>query len=503
MKEIFTQSETMSKEYCCSIVRIKELTPIVNSDFLATTLVNGFQIVVRKDSVKAGDLMFYAANETELDEKFLSVNNLYDLSNIEKNANYEEVKQLLSKKETATEEEKNEIDKKIAEMRGFFTHQNRVKMITLRKQPSYGFLFSKEAMEKYCPAVKNINLEDYISADNEYYDFDTVDGKLFVKAYVPHVQEFKNKKLSKEEKRAKRIEKANRIVENQFVFHYDTQQLNKNMHRFTPDTYVYISVKMHGTSFIMGNLKVRELKKYSGFLGKFKTFINEKILPNKIKKYNIKYDDIYSSRSVIKNAYGDERDSQKVGYYSKDIWGDYQKLLKGLIPKGVTIYGEIVGYLTDSETMIQKDYDYGCKTGKNKLMIYRVTSEEDNGCKKEWEIGEVIAFTKELIKEHKLEDYVMPLPLLYQGPLKELYPSIPIDEYWSENVLEALKKEEKFGMEQNEPMCMKKVPREGIVLRIAGDPLKEAFKLKCDKFFGRESKLIDAGEVDIETVDRY
>lgn len=502
MKEIFTQSETMSKEYCCSIVRIKELTPIVNSDFLATTLVNGFQIVVRKDSVKAGDLMFYAANETELDEKFLSINNLYDLSNIEKNANYKEVTQLLSQKETATEEEKNEIDKKIAEMRGFFTHQNRVKMITLRKQPSYGFLFSKEAMEKYCPAVKNINLEDYISADQEYFDFDTVGGELFIKAYVPH-RHSSSKSLTKEQKRAKRIEKVSRIIENQFAFHYDTQQLNKNMHRFTPDTYVYISTKMHGTSFIMGNLKVRELKKYSGFLGKFKTFINKKILPNKIKKYDIKYDDIYSSRSVIKNAYGDERDSQKVGYYSKDIWGDYQKLLKGLIPKGITIYGEIVGYLTDSETMIQKDYDYGCEVGKNKLMIYRITSEESDGSKREWEIGEVIVFAERLIKEHNLKDYIVPFPLLWQGPLKELYPQIPIDEKWSENVLEALKKEKKFGMEKNEPMCMNKVPREGIVLRIAGDPLKEAFKLKCDKFFGRESKLIDADEIDIESADRY
>ena len=113
MKEIFTQSETMSKEYCCSIVRIKELTPIANSDFLATTLVNGFQVVVRKDFVKTGDLMFYAANETELDGEFLSVNNSYDLSNIEKNANYKEVKELLSAKEKCTtEEEKEEIDKK-------------------------------------------------------------------------------------------------------------------------------------------------------------------------------------------------------------------------------------------------------------------------------------------------------------------------------------------------------------------------------------------------------
>ena len=50
----------------------------------------------------------------------------------------------------------------------------------------------------------------------------------------------------------------------------------------------------------------------------------------------------------------------------------------------------------------------------------------------------------------------------------------------------------------NEPLCRNKIPREGIVLRIDHDPIKEAFKLKTLKFLGKEAELIDMGEVDIE-----
>lgn len=56
-------------------------------------------------------------------------------------------------------------------------------------------------------------------------------------------------------------------------------------------------------------------------------------------------------------------------------------------------------------------------------------------------------------------------------------------------------------MEQLEPLCNNKVPREGIVVRIDNDPVKEAFKLKCIKFLTRESKEIDNGNVDIEMVN--
>jgi hypothetical protein len=70
-------------------------------------------------------------------------------------------------------------------------------------------------------------------------------------------------------------------------------------------------------------------------------------------------------------------------------------------------------------------------------------------------------------------------------------------------VLEALKVEKKFLMEQMEPMCINKVPREGFVIRKANDPIKEAWKLKCFRFLEKERTAIDNGEVDMEMAEGY
>jgi hypothetical protein len=58
-------------------------------------------------------------------------------------------------------------------------------------------------------------------------------------------------------------------------------------------------------------------------------------------------------------------------------------------------------------------------------------------------------------------------------------------------------------MEQMEPMCINKVPREGFVIRKANDPIKEAWKLKTTAFGLREASQIDKGEVDIEMAEGY
>jgi hypothetical protein len=58
-------------------------------------------------------------------------------------------------------------------------------------------------------------------------------------------------------------------------------------------------------------------------------------------------------------------------------------------------------------------------------------------------------------------------------------------------------------MEELEPMCKIKVPREGIVIRIDDDPTNEAFKLKCVRFLGLEKEAMDKGEVDIEMTQGY
>ena len=95
MSNVFTKSENFKSEYSCAVVRLGELIPIEGSDFLAKTKVFGTQIVVRKDEIREGDIMVYAANETQLNERFLSLNNLYEIGCREKNANVEEVNAIM------------------------------------------------------------------------------------------------------------------------------------------------------------------------------------------------------------------------------------------------------------------------------------------------------------------------------------------------------------------------------------------------------------------------
>ena len=61
----------------------------------------------------------------------------------------------------------------------------------------------------------------------------------------------------------------------------------------------------------------------------------------------------------------------------------------------------------------------------------------------------------------------------------------------------------RLGMEENEPMCANRVPREGVCLRISGDSIAECFKLKTDAFRMREQKEIDKGNIDIESAASY
>ena len=97
----------------------------------------------------------------------------------------------------------------------------------------------------------------------------------------------------------------------------------------------------------------------------------------------------------------------------------------------------------------------------------------------------------------------MPLTLLYHGSLGDLYPELDRTNHWHENLLENMKVDKRFAIEDDEPLCKTKVPREGIVIRRCNDPVPEAFKLKGDRFYNREASQIDAGEVDIEMEEWY
>lgn len=493
MKEVLQTSEKIQHEYCCTVVKIGKLVPIEGSDFLATTQVNGIQIVVRKDETFEGDIMIYAMNETQLSKEFLSANNLFEFSEKTLNKNYPEVQELLD----AGKEE--EAKRKV----GFFNKHGRVKCIRLRGTPSFGFLFHPDALYNWKPELKEqINFEDYIDKD-----FDMIDGVLFVKVYVPNIPEKRHKERKPKERGVKEID---HIIDGQFFKHYDTSLLNRAIKFIKPTDKVTISVKIHGTSGIFANILCNVPKFINTRWNWFNNIVNYILisLPEKIQRTEKKYDLIYSSRNIIKNRY--IKVSKKKGVWTggfNDIWEEYANLLKPYIPEGMTLYGEIFGYCSGDTNMIQKSYDYGCGVGENKIMIYRITTKEGGEAPLEWEVIDVYNWTMKLLSNEtiplEVRNRIHPIDILYHGTLKDLYPNIPLDEDWNSNVLEALKVEKRFGMEQNESMCIQRVPREGIVLRVDNDMQREAFKLKTVKFFELEKKRIDQGEVDIEMAQAY
>ena len=573
-----TMSENGKSEYCCSVVKISELTPIEGSDFLAKTNVLGTQIVVRKDMVKEGDIMFYAANETALNQKFLSVNNLFEIGCRDMNANADEVNAIMLEYDTkykneadklridskqikgiidkyekqvqkdkkkvskltkelnsADEEKKSELNMQIKDLNkkidaatklaldktvkytelkkqietlvnegkpivdkakvlcGFFNKYGRVRCITLKNTPSFGFLFEVESMAKFNPGIKYVNLEDYLNQD-----FDTVDGELFVKAYVPPVKP-ENVRKSKDAKRTKKLSRFDRMIDGEFFYHYDTNPLQKCVGLMDPDKSVVISVKRHGTSIVIGKVHVKNPLPMAWPKKIWNKLIDLVNLPEKIKfkyDYTIDYGPVFSSRTVIKNRYINQEVTS--GYYNVDIWSEYGEIIYPYLENGMTIYGEICGYITGCQSMIQKSYPYECQPGENNIMIYRISTMGEDGKKYEWNVQDVYDWTVKLIdcmKEAGDENWkrIHPIDILYHGTLSDLYPEIDEDNHWHENVLDKLKNDkEHFGMEDYEPLCVGcKVPREGIVIRIDDDPINEAFKLKTTSFALGEALLYD------------
>ena len=482
--KLLSKSKSFVQEYCATIVQIGEMKPIEGSDFLAVTQVNGFSIVVRKDQVKEGDVMIYCPIETQLDHNFLKTNNLYELNSRQLNFNYAEVENLIN--EGKADEAKSKV--------GFFNKQGRVKLIRLRGQASMGYLITLREMINYCSKLSRFKFQDHIGED-----FDEVDGVTFIKVYIPLVKEG-TPRASRDGRRNKKLKKVSRMIPGEFSFHYDTQQLNRSMDRFNPDTKVDISVKIHGTSICVGNVLVKKPKEFKNKL------INKihSMLPLKWQIIDQDYDVVYSSRTVIKNE--DLNPNKGAGYYSSDVWSEYGKMLKPYIPRDMEIFGEIFGYETGTSRMIQKGYDYGCRVGENRLMIYRIRNKNADGTHKEWNMQEVCEWVNGMIRvleNDGIENKLISTPLLYSGTLNELYPQISTETHWREDVLEALKSEKRFFMEMEEPMNIAKMPREGIVIRIQDDPVAEAFKLKCIKFLEKEAKNIDKGEVDMEMQNNY
>ena len=462
------------------------LEDVENSDNLKKTYINGESIVVNKQDVQEGDVMLYVSNECQISGWFLGANNLYRHHTLNANAQVVEEKLKDDPDFLKSDEYKS--------MCGYFDDNGRVRMIRLRGCPSFGVLFKPAAMERAMPLLKGYDWASAVGTDFDCIEADVAittagDKEVpFVRAYVPKRN---GPRLGGQHKDVSRWDRLNRIVPGQFRLHYDTNPLKKHLADFKPQPSITATIKMHGTSFICGNL----LTNVPLPLFRIRRWLNN-LLHTHIKEARQEYGMIVSSRKVIKNEWSNA--SHPEGYYGTDIWTEYGNIVYPYLPKGVTLYGEICGYVTGDNSLIQGGYDYGCKTGENFLMPYRITEHAD-GTLKEYSIEEVGQFTERIkaamhdagdANESRLFNILN--VRLFDGPIADLLGEKGDMRDFPDRLAEHC------NIEDNEPLCKTKVPREGVVVRINGDEVPEAFKLKSMRFLEREKKAIDNGEVDIE-----
>ncbi len=283
-----------------------------------------------------------------------------------------------------------------------------------------------------------------------------------------------------------KTKRVSRMVEGQFRLHEDTAQLKKNLHKLNPHDIISITYKLHGTSFVVSKVLVkRALKWYERLLRWFGVKIQEE-----------EYDVVYSSRSVIKNEYLNKVNNH---FYGVDLWGDVKDAVHEKTLKGITLYGEAVGY-TSTGRPIQGGYDYGFKAPNSieeykegihfGTYIYRITITNVDGQKVELSWGQI----KEYCDKYGLQH----VPEIYYGTALSVSPVVSNAINWHDRFLEVLTA---GYLERECHMCTNKVPAEGIVVRKDNLFDFEAYKLKSFKFLERETKELDKGEVDMETAE--
>lgn len=426
---MFKISEKANPNYLAQIVALGNIRPHPNADRLQIATIQGNSVIVGLDA-KEGDVYVYFPLECAINKEFLSWSNSFS----DKSLN---------------------ADKEVA---GFFNAKARVRAVKLRGIPSMGYALPVEKLLAW--------IDDTLYLKEEWIgkEFDSFNDILICEKYVSSLV-LKNQ--NKEKKNQKKVIREPKVVDGQFRFHPDTLQLKKSIHNISPNDYISITRKLHGTSWVASRLLCN--KKLTRF---------EKIL----KRFGVKiqdthYDLLWASRRVLKNGFLEI--GNKDHFYSYDLWEEIAKSVEYAIQDSITLYGEAVGY-TKTGAYIQDGYDYDCPAGQFATYVYRITTTNHS--------GQVYEFSHRQVKDY-CEKYGLDMvPEIYYGKAKDLYPELSVNDHWHQNFLDRLIED---YLEKDCELCKsKKVPDEGICLR--KDIFdSEIYKLKSFKFLEWETKELD------------
>lgn len=430
----------INPNYCATVVTLHHFSDLAGCDNLKAALIFGNRVIVGKDR-KEGDKGLFFPIETQLSEEFLRANNLY--RNPDLNS-----------------------DKSI---KGYFDTNGRVRAVKLRGHASEGLWLPLESLD-----YLKLGQVTWIDGD----EFDQIgDHKVCQKYYVPVKVAITSKS------QPKKIH-----ISPHFRFHYDTEHLGRNMDQIFPDTLLSISDKWHGTSAVYARvLSDRPLNWLERLAKRFGIPVVER-----------QYTFIWSSRTVVKGV-DDTPKEDKQHFYGEDVWGVVGNAVREKLPEGFTVYGEIVGY-TPGGSPIQKTgsgvYAYGCERGQHKFVVYRVTYTAPNGIVIELPWSSMLEFCAFFQFDT--------VPTIFHGKASQLCPQfiperpLTLDE-WRDKFFNTVKEE--FVENKYCQYNAYRIPAEGVVVRIDGLCVSRAFKLKSFLFLEGETKALDKGEVDMETLE--
>ena len=404
------------------IVVLKYLRPHPNADRLQIATVFNEDVIVDL-SYKEGDRCVYFPSDGQLGSEFCEANNL------------------VRKKD----ENGNNIG-------GYLDPDKRnVKAIKLRGHFSDGLLLPITSLEKFTD-IEKLQEGSPISEFN---------GIVICKKYIPKTNKRRtyNNSININKKEQKETKSYPFFLE-----HKDTQQLRFCTDKFKVGDLCTITLKMHGTSARTSNAVEIVKKKYNWVLKK---------LLHKEYKITKSWNLISGSRRVVL-----KNDNYNDGYYGNNLFRkQYHDYLIDKLPKGMTIYYEIVGYVDDttpimatcnnskiSDPEFKKQYGdetifhYGCSFGNNDCYVYRITMQNEDGVAVELSWSDVQVWCEKL--------GLKPVPTF------ETFLFTTVEDLWN-RVYKYYDGPDPIG---------KTHIKEGVVVRIENRNIFTAYKCKNDNF---------------------
>jgi hypothetical protein len=328
---------TTDPNYCCTVVRLSNLTKLDGLDNLIAFPIYGFQALIGK-SHQNGELGLLFTAECQLSEDFCFHNNLYDKPELNHSK----------------------------DAKGYLSHKRRIRAIRLRG-------YDSSALFMPISSLNYLDMDGYLPKEGD--TFNEINGTQICKKYfIQNARKSTNGKVRNKRKTELNKKKLNVLL---FPEHIDTSHWARSSHLYDDDQEIIVTWKGHGSSVRLTHQQVSFFPKW---VQKF---------PYWFAKYfrKSRWETIAGSRRVVKLL-----DNEQSTYYNVDIYNQALTKVTHIIPKSWIIFGELIGWAGDKE--IQKNYSYNVPQGEHRLYVYRIAIINDDGFMVDLHWDQVVQFCK-------------------------------------------------------------------------------------------------------------